>query len=122
MHFDRVSPCGDCPFVREGHISLRPERVDEIAGNALAPEGKTFTCHKDVYAKKRIRKIDQQHCAGSLIFSLKNDNWTTLMQIASRLGILDHTRFIGEDNRKNRDRVFDTLDEMRASHEKQEPR
>jgi hypothetical protein len=120
MRFTRKAPCGDCPFLRsKRRINLRPERVEEIAGIMLdRDDRRTFTCHADVHAKKRIKKIDQEHCVGALIFSQKNDSMNQILRIAMRLGIYDPDA-LGDP--AVRDRVFDTLDEMMKAHAEFEP-
>ena len=116
MHFDHLKPCNDCPFRRENFISLTPGRVDEVAGNMISSAGKTFTCHKSIYPRKKIAKKDHQHCGGALIFAEKNGIATQMMRIAERLRIYDPARLMSEDNKANRDLVFDTLDEMHEAH------
>lgn len=116
MRFDQKAPCKSCPFLRRGkhRVNLMGGRVDQVAGNMLSPNGKTFACHTDIYMRKRVKKIDRHHCAGALIFALKHDNYTQMMRIAGRLGIFEPSIY---EAKRLRNAVFDTLDEMRTVHE-----
>jgi hypothetical protein len=106
------SPCANCPFLREGGIRLTSARVDEIAGMMLSPHGGEFPCHKttregsdgDLHAT-----AESAHCGGALLFAEKNGNSTQMMRIAERLGLYDPSQLKGHD------RVFDTVEEMKAT-------
>lgn len=102
-----AAPCEDCPFLRRGGARLRPERVREIAGNMLRPDGGPFLCHKTVdYSDDYgAATAASQHCAGALLFALKQDRETYTMRLARRLG-WDPAGLRGHE------RVFDSVDEM----------
>lgn len=112
MNFDLKKPCSNCPFLKEGGIRLHPGRADDIAGMMLDWDGGTFACHKTAIdceedeeegGRKDTRYT--QHCAGALIYAIKNDNFTQMMRIAGRLG-WDPDAMIGHDD------VIDDPEEM----------
>lgn len=116
MYFNKTTPCKGCPFRRRGKraVRLTRSRVLEVAGNMLNVDGGTFTCHENSHGRDDKRgeyrpAIKDVHCAGALIFALRNDNWTRLMQIAHRIGLFDPDQFCSE---KQRRMVFSTIDEM----------
>lgn len=123
MHFDLKKPCDDCPFLREGGIRLRRERVEDIAGGMLDSQGITFACHKttvdssdgegDLVATQKSR-----HCAGALIFAEKNNTATQMMRIMERLRGYDARALMAD--RGTVARVFDNLDEMLAANDEAE--
>jgi hypothetical protein len=103
VRFDLTRPCGDCPFRRMGGIRIRAGRIREIAGLMLEEgAGGSFTCHNT----RERRKVDRQHCAGALIFALKNGVETQVMQLAHRLGLYDPKALRG------RKAIFDTVEEF----------
>lgn len=110
MKYTQTSPCGNCPFLKEGGIRLHPERAREIADNMLSTEGATFACHKTAIDSDdengRTEGPDSLHCAGALIFAEKNGNATQMMRICERLGMYDASKL------KNQHLVFDDLDQM----------
>lgn len=117
MEFTLTTPCGDCPFRRVGFIALRADRVREIAGLSLGPQGGMFACHKNVHHDEEdeegdpILSGDEQHCAGAFIFAEKHDNPTQMMRIAERTGGgYDRRKLTGQDD------VFDDLREMLRAH------
>ncbi len=119
MKFDQAAPCGNCPFRREGHIPLRVARARDIAESQLSDRGATFTCHKTTVGSEdgscRVDGPKAQHCAGALIFQLKNENMTQMVRIAGRLGMFDPDKLMA--NEVAVASVFDDLDEMVAAHE-----
>ena len=120
MHFDLRKPCEDCPFLREGGIRLRRERVLEIAEAMLDSQGSTFACHKTTIDSPDgdgdlVATPKSKHCAGALIFAEKNENGTQAMRIMERLGMYDAKALMSDKTVV--DRVFDDLDEMLAVNE-----
>ena len=105
--FELAAPCENCPFLREGGERLLPERVREIAGTMLRPDGGPFFCHQTVDYTDDFGAItvDSQHCAGALLFALKQGRETLIMRQARRLG-WDPAALRG------RERVFDSAEEM----------
>ncbi len=116
MQFTLTTPCGDCPFRRVGFIALRADRVREIAGLSLGPQGGMFTCHKtteedDNDGDPIMGSALEQHCAGAFIFAEKHENPTQMMRIAERTGGgYDRRKLTGQDG------VFDSLREMLRAH------
>ncbi len=113
MKFDLTTPCGNCPFKREGHIPLRPDRAEEIADGQLRSNGPTFTCHKTATAGRSGMQVNGKnaaHCAGALIFQLKNDNMTQVVRVAHRLKLFDPERLMS--NEAAVASVFDDESEM----------
>jgi len=113
MNFTLTVACSSCPFRRTGFIPLRPGRVREIASSALKPDGATFSCHKTVEHDddgEHVRRDDEEHCAGFLIFAEKHDNATQMMRIAERIRSYDRTKLQDQDG------IFDTLTEMLRAH------
>lgn len=110
MSYSITKPCNNCPFRRtNGAVRLRRERIREIAGMMLSPDGAEFPCHKttvDDEDGERVTTGDSQHCAGALIFAEKNGNQTQMMRIAGRLRLYDPDKLEGRDD------VFDTMAEM----------
>jgi hypothetical protein len=105
--FELAAPCENCPFLRRDGVRLLPERVREITGNMLSQEGGPFFCHKTVdYADDfGEATAESQHCAGALLFALKNGRETHIMRLARRLG-WDPAVLQGQE------RVFDSAEEM----------
>jgi hypothetical protein len=107
MHYDRNTPCDNCPFRREGGIRLRQSRVTEIV--AEMESGKTFECHKTAHAGRR--QVKHQHCVGALILSERLRFQTPIFQIATRLGILDASTL------RDKDKIFESVEEMLVHQE-----
>ncbi|MGH2350103.1 MAG: hypothetical protein ACRDJN_00625 [Chloroflexota bacterium] len=87
--FELAAPCENCPFLRDSGERLLPARVREIAGNMLRLDGGAFLCHKTVDYTDDYGAItvDSQHCAGALLFALKNGSETQIMRLARRPGL-----------------------------------
>ena len=80
-----TKPCKDCPF-RLGsstNTTLAEGRIEGIVDD-LRNEY-TFTCHKTLDKPK----MEQEHCAGALIFLEREDRPNQMMRIAERIGIYD---------------------------------
>lgn len=109
MNFNLTRPCNNCPFLKENGIRLMAARVRQIAGDALHPTGRTFACHKTTIdnddGDPSIGR-SSSHCAGSLLFSIKHDHQTQLMQIAERLGLYKPEKLVGHE------KVFDNMEQM----------
>jgi hypothetical protein len=105
--FEMAAPCENCPFLRDSGVRLLPERVREIAGNMLRPDGGPFFCHKTVDYAEDFGAVtaESQHCAGALLFALKQGRETHIMRLARRLG-WDPAGLLGSE------RVFDNAEEM----------
>jgi hypothetical protein len=105
--FEMAAPCENCPFLRDGGVRLLPERVLEIGSNLLHRDGGPFLCHKTVDYTDEYGDItiESQHCAGALLFALKNGSETRVMRLARRLG-WDPATLRGHE------RVFESVEEM----------
>ena len=115
MSFSMKKPCDNCPFLREGGIRLTPDRVREIGGMMLSPDGGEFPCHKTVDNERR-RPSDEEHCAGAMIFAEKNGNATQTLRIAERLRLYDAASLMA--NEEAVASVFCGLAEMLAVNRK----
>lgn len=82
-----AKPCDQCPFLRDGKAAVRltEDRIEEIAGAALDPQGGTFACHKTVDYDDEGEGSGGDHCAGFLCFAEKNGNATQMMRKRSAL-------------------------------------
>jgi hypothetical protein len=78
-------PCADCPFRREGAISLEPGRLESILTDMLADDMAGFICHEVFYAKQRRRV----QCAGAMAVLLKAGRPSVLMRLGATLGLID---------------------------------
>lgn len=101
-------PCDDCPFRREGGVRLEVPRILQIVNAITTNPGSTFACHKTTGVMCDPPPGGQQHCAGALVFAdkLERLDYPQLHRIALRLGMLR------PDELRDRDAVFDDLDEM----------
>lgn len=118
MHHDLKRPCNNCPFLKVGGVRLTPRRALEIARNATDWNGGTFACHKTTVEADdedggKVSGPDSQHCAGSLIYMLKNDAMNQMSRIAGRLGILKTDELMADEAVV--DSVFDDEREMVAA-------
>lgn len=118
MDYDLKKPCNNCPFLREGGVRLHPLRVRDIAGGMLSSQGAEFACHKtttkhtdddDKFGEDEAGP-DSKHCAGALIFALKNDTMTQMMRICHRIRAFDPETMMAD--KPAVESVFDTFDEM----------
>lgn len=94
MKYTMTKPCDNCPFRRDIHFRLHPERARQIA-SALLREDKTFTCHKTTVPDDDGGMRDgpnAQHCAGALIFLEHNGRPNRMPRIAAALGLYDHRK------------------------------
>ena len=114
MRFDPVI-CDECPFRRRGKraVRLTAGRVREVAGNMLDVDGQTFSCHKEAHGESDDGgyhpSVDDRHCAGAIVFALRNRVMTAKMQIAQRFGLFDPDQFRSARLRRL---VFATVKEM----------
>lgn len=107
--YDLKKPCDNCPFRRgKKAIKLTEGRLYELTDLMLNPGGGEFVCHKTTVNDdgERVGGINEQHCAGALIFAYKNDNATQMMRIAERFGGLN------PDNLEDWDDIYDDREEM----------
>jgi len=102
VKFDRLAPCADCPFLIEGCIRLRAERIGEIAQGLLVEPGAGFPCHKTVNHDRR-RRADESACVGAILFQENLKASTQWYQLATRIGGLRSARLKGHR------RVFKSL-------------
>lgn len=85
MKFDLTKPCKECPFRTDRPGYLRADRVEEITDALLG--GQTFQCHKTIRAG-----VEDQHCAGALVFLEANERPNQMMRIMERLGAYDRNK------------------------------
>jgi hypothetical protein len=115
MHFDKTTPCAECPFRRDVAGHLRRDRAAEIA-IAVTGGGTTFTCHKTLSDDHDLALPAEQHCAGALIFAAKHEHdlayRNRMLHIAERLGLYDPRRL----RQASFVLVFDPIAEMIAHH------
>lgn len=88
MKFDLKQPCKDCPFIKGSstNISLAKGRIEGIVADLRADC--SFTCHKTL----DLPTMEQQHCAGALIFLEREERPNQMMRIAERLNMYDRTK------------------------------
>ena len=88
MKFDLKTPCRDCPFITGSstNISLAKGRIEGIVKDIR--EDLSFTCHKTL----ELPEMDQQHCAGAMIFLEREENPNQIMRIAERIGLYDYKK------------------------------
>lgn len=117
-------PCDQCPFTRaERAARVSPGRARQIGKAMLDSDSGEFLCHKTFEWKDDpdgsddpylVENAKTQHCAGALIFALKNDNETQMMRIAARLRLFDPDAIMADEAVCAT--VFDDLREMVAAH------
>jgi len=91
MRYDLTTPCESCPFRKDVHMHLRPERVVEIVTGLFSDI--TFACHKtSTQIGRTSRHRDAKHCVGALIFLENHGHAHQMMRISERLGLYDHTK------------------------------
>lgn len=112
MDFDIKKPCATCPFKRQGGVALTAGRAYEIGWMMLHPQGGTFACHETTTAGG-ARGDKEQHCAGALIFALKNETLPQYARIAERFGAFNGDELVAQPCAAE---VFDTLGEMVKEH------
>ena len=109
-----TTPCGNCPFRREGGIRLdSASRVREIADT----DG-VFPCHKGVDYDgdsdgEPIIPAKAPVCAGWLLFNEKRGHAGQLVRIAERLRSYDASKMQATNPASAE--VFDTVKEMVAA-------
>jgi hypothetical protein len=95
MHHSLVRPCKTCPFRADITPYLPIARVRGIV-RSITDLDQTFSCHNtntfdDDGGVAETR--ESQHCAGALIFRLRNEDYhggmNQLTRIAYRLGLFD---------------------------------
>lgn len=86
MQFNRVGPCGNCPFLCDRSFGLRSGRMRGIVYDLLHGD-KTFACHKTTGRGPER----EQFCAGAGIFLQKIDMLFSghPLRLAAMLGLFD---------------------------------
>lgn len=89
---DLKEPCQSCPFRTNIRPYLRLDRMLGIIRYITIRDG-SFPCHKttgdsDDGAERDITE-HTQHCAGAMIYLVKNGRMNQWMRIAMRLGIFN---------------------------------
>jgi hypothetical protein len=97
MKYTMTTPCHWCPFVR--HSGFTFERLQEHASGEFACH-KTCTLvdHDDGDGTVYTASKKSLHCAGALIFLLKQGESTQMMRIAQRLKLFDPSKLDMEAN------------------------
>jgi hypothetical protein len=108
MSYELTSPCDTCPFRRDVHPFIRPDRVLEIERGLERSE---FPCHKTVDHENRDESTEI-HCAGALILLEKMQRPSQMMRISERLGLYDASKLDMDAP------VYDDFNEMLAAHRK----
>lgn len=116
MNFDMKKPCSTCPFRKESTMRLTRGRVKEITGAIMGWPGETFQCHNTVDYEQEHHGMEKgaQHCAGALIFALKNNHMGQLARIASRLRMFNPDELMADKTATNL--VPDTMRQLLAIH------
>lgn len=100
--FSLKKPCANCPFRNdEQAIDLNVGRREQIIEDLLSGLATTFHCHKTVY-RDDDRNFDENgdyqpndicHCPGAIAVSKKYGRETTVVQVATRLGIIEFDHY-----------------------------
>jgi hypothetical protein len=95
--FKLRGPCVDCPFRKDGAISLAPGRFEAIVETLVANDYSTFFCHKTVHNGRTGGEWDddgnyeasgqESMCAGAIIYLEKLARPTVGMRIGRVLGL-----------------------------------
>lgn len=116
MRFSLIRPCLHCPFRYDHRGYLRPDRAQEIA-DALLLHDQTFACHETTVSTEvedgeedMLVVQETEHCAGAMVFLLKQDRANQLMRIVERLGLWDAGKMDMNSP------VFDTTSAMVEHH------
>jgi len=97
-------PCANCPFRNDDQaIPLQPGRREGIIEGLLSGEHETFPCHATVYRKDRrnhdeddnYRPVDVSVCPGAAAVSRKFGRDLTIVQLATRLGMIPYDHYDG---------------------------
>lgn len=90
--FALKQPCSNCPFRRGVGETFRlaPDRLEEIR------RGAAFQCHRTIdyseWDDPHKRQGDKpQQCAGLMAVLARENQMSTIMQVAYRWGVLDPT-------------------------------
>ena len=117
MDFSLSRPCPECPFTDVPTAVRGPcaGRIMELTEGMLSSQGIVFSCHKTVdYSEgESPTPPREQHCAGALIFALKQDTMTQMMRIAERLGWEPERLLAGQGVV---DSVYDSTHDMLDGH------
>jgi Family of unknown function (DUF6283) len=96
MRFKLKRPCAHCPFRTDIPGYLRTARAQEIAESLLDDDWGWFACHEttehvetDDGFDDRVAVETSEHCAGAMIFLLKQEQQNVAMRLACALGDLD---------------------------------
>jgi hypothetical protein len=102
MNFNLKKPCKNCPFRKEGAISLAPGRVEGIVQGLLENDREWFMCHKTVHHQNGgdwvededgqsdyIPSGNESQCAGSMAYLHKIQMPSVSMRMGVALGMLD---------------------------------
>lgn len=113
--FTMKTPCDNCPFRREGGIRIYRERARDILEDSTH-----FPCHKTVnYDAEPEPEPDSESgkctsqtktCAGYMILQFREGKPNQILQIASRIGLLDLDELL--ENNPAVDEVFESYAEM----------
>jgi hypothetical protein len=104
VFFSMKMPCSNCPFRKEGAISLMPGRVENIAESLINNDLQPFLCHKTLNASPsdddsyvddegptlhRTLRDGERMCAGAAAFLMKHKRPTVGMRAAFSFGSID---------------------------------
>jgi hypothetical protein len=112
VKYDLHKPCNHCPFLREGGIKLRADRIREISDLMLYGNSGGFPCHRTTKYNDEhgdlMEDANSKHCTGALVYAEKQERSTQMMRIAERLGLYNPELVMTE---ANVDMVWGDVDE-----------
>ena len=103
MNFKLKLPCGNCPFRREGAITLNPGRVEGIIDDLLKHDYHTFHCHKTVHHPKGGEWTDdgaykasgnEAACMGAVAYMWQRGHTSVMTRIALAFGDLTEAEIV----------------------------
>ena len=112
--FTMKTPCDNCPFLKEGGIRVSKTRARNIVG-----ESTHFPCHKTIDYNGgededgnnvANNTAHTKTCAGYMILLFRIGKPNQILQIASRIGLLDQGSLMS--NNPATDLVFESAEEM----------
>lgn len=97
-------PCVNCPFLKEGAISLRPGRLEGIVDNLMRDDMSSFPCHKTPHCSKGgefndegtyISSGHEAMCAGAAAYLMKHKSPNVALRIAFAMNAANPTDWDG---------------------------
>lgn len=97
QHYRLSRPCPNCPFRKEGGVSLQPGRLAGIVDGLLKDDMSTFQCHKTVHSRHGGQWSEEgdyqpsgreSMCAGAAAYLMKQGRPTVGMRLAMATGAI----------------------------------